>query len=157
MSEQHIENTTEQTEPSVAKRKPRIRLPQKPSLPGALAVLSQALGAEFNPLSIERLPQVDAAELEAIRRRIFDGVDSAIRGVSPTEFDAEVAMNIFWDWQRPLGQYYQWPDKEPLRRKLKELGDDVVALTPCYAYSVGVRLRSGRTILINREGREVQS
>ena len=127
-------------QPELAPHKPRVRLPHKPTLRSALVVLGHALGTEFNP---------PADESEAIRRRIVNGVNAALRA---TEFDLEVAINIVRDWQRPLGQYYHWPDFEPLRRKLQELGDDVVALTPVYAHSVAARLRSGRTILINRDG-----
>lgn len=69
----------------------------------------------------------------------------------------DAAIENFRNWQLLHGPIHRWPADamERLRVKLSDLGKGV-ELLPCYAMSVGVRLRDGRIILIDRNGRETK-
>ena len=72
--------------------------------------------------------------------------------------DLDAALAVATDFQNAHPVFYRWPPPamENLRRKLIELGSDFVELIPNYALSIGVRLKSGRLIQIDRDGREVR-
>lgn len=154
MSEQQFEKADTQPEPA---KRPRIRVPQKRArIVRGLSLLGQALDAEFDPATIEHLMELHDDELEVIRRRLFDGVDAALRGrPTGTRVTNAVKVDNLRLSQKAMPIYYHWDDHqlENLRRKLDEFGDDVQILH-AYAMSVVVRLEDGRVVQVNRRGEE---
>lgn len=149
-----------------ATKRTRIRIPDKcERLTRAIGIIGQALGREFDASAIEAAMELDDTGFESLRRQLFDGIDAALRGspswTPPTirswKERLDSMIEDFERWQLSHGLYHQWPADAMtrLRAKLDELGDDKVAgLRPCFAMSIGVTLRSGSTILIDRNGRE---
>ena len=110
------------------------------------------------------MTELDDTGLEAMCQQLFDSVDAALRGSTWTPPPSiswkdrlDAILEDFHRWQMMHGAYHRWKseDMARLRAKLQELGDHKVdRLQACFALSVGVVLKTGSTILIDRNGRE---
>jgi hypothetical protein len=147
------------TEAQLEPTRPHIRVPHKYTrFLKSMDVLSIELATEFNAPPMDELLKLTAEEFEAARERFIDAIAASLADFTPPAVPLPaVQLDDFriWQWQR--APYYVWPAAamEALSLKLSELGEGVV-LIPCYALTVGVKLRDGRVIRLDRNGRETK-
>jgi len=149
---------------SRAPRRPRTKIGHDRSrLVRALEALARATGAPFDPPTLADLAGVSDDEYQAICARLIETLAAGISEVSgigkaavPT-LDAQLANFEIWQKQRPI--FYHWPPEAmtALRQACVQLGGDFAEILPCFAMSTQIKLRSGRLLLLNREGRETKS
>lgn len=141
-------------------RKKRLKAPHEVSrFVHAVNNFRRALGAEFDAPDLLAVTKFSEDEFLAAKRRVLQNVAAALGPLEspPIVPTIDVQLANFSDWQGEHGEYYRWQpfEMEALRRKLVELGEGA-ELFFCYAMSVGVKLRSGRLLLIDRRGQEIK-
>lgn len=147
-------------------RKPRTRIQHERSrFVHAVNRLRRDLEAEFDAPDLLRLTTVSEDEFLAIKSGVTKAIAGSLGGAvaPPVKPNIEAELANFKDWQTRQGgagaqSYYAWSEGEIdcLRQALVALGDEFQGLFFCYAMSCGVKLRSGRLILIDRRGVETK-
>ena len=145
-------STIEQRTALAPRPRPRVRLAN------ALELLGRAARVDLDATIKERLFELPDDEFDALLQGLADGVAKTLSAAHAKIPSIDAGIENFAQWQGSKGALFIWPAAamEALRAKLVELGEGV-ELVPLYAMSVGVKLRSGRLVLIGRDGRETKS
>jgi len=145
-------STIEQRTALAPRPRPRVRLAN------ALDLLGRAAGVELDATLKGRLFEMPDDEFDALLQGLAAGVAKTVAAAHAKIPSIDAEIENFAQWQGAKGALFIWPAAamEALRAKMTELGEGV-ELIPCFAMSVQVKLRSGRLILIGRDGRETKS
>jgi len=156
-----MDTETEVTIETNAKaRKPRTRISHERSrFVHATNRYRRDLGADFDAPDLLRMTTVSEDEFAAVRARLLEGIAAALGAVaSPLPGPGPDLQIKEWDrWCHMRGALFirNAEQLETIKKKLIELGPGA-ELVPMYAMSVGVKLRSGKFILIDNFGNETK-